>query len=184
MNEILLKRPHGICRWLRLYKLYLTSFPASERKPFATIVKMYRKGKSDVWSMEREGKILGFASTVNGGQTILVDYLAVDGKHRGEGVGTASMLELLEIYAGKGVFVEIESTYDDVPDREARLRRKRFYENCGLEQMNVCVSVFDVRMELMGSGCVLTYASYRDFYREYYSACVAEHILPADQSAV
>ena len=52
-------------QWLRVYLLYRTSFPRSERKPFGMILKMYRKGKTDVWCARDERGFAGFAATIN-----------------------------------------------------------------------------------------------------------------------
>jgi len=49
MNRLTLKKPQSLPDWLRLYRLYLSAFPASERKPFAVILRHYRNGKMDVW---------------------------------------------------------------------------------------------------------------------------------------
>ena len=61
--EVILKKPKGISDWLRLYRLYLSAFPREERKPFALILRMYKKGTTDVWCLMREGKFVGLGIT-------------------------------------------------------------------------------------------------------------------------
>ena len=173
--DLILKKP-GLLRWLQVYRLYRGTFPASERKPFSIIVNMYRAGKTDLWCMERAGKLAGFAATINGPELILLDYLAVSPEFRGQGLGTAVMKQLLEKYAGFGLFVEIESIFEDAPDLAIREKRRDFYRNCGLEPLGVVAEVFGVNMELLGRGCSLDLAAYQGFYREQYSPWAAEHI--------
>ncbi|MBQ8238676.1 MAG: GNAT family N-acetyltransferase [Oscillospiraceae bacterium] len=171
-----LRTPANPIHWLRIWKLYLRAFPPAERKPFGVIVKMHRSGKTDVWCVERDGRFAGFATTVNGEELILLDYLAIEKRSRGQGIGSAAMAAMHRIYADKGFFVEIESTGEDAANREAREKRKRFYEAAGMKALGVEADVFGVRMELLGSRCALDFEGYRAFYRDHYSPWAAQHL--------
>lgn len=179
MNTLSIKQPKNIVRWVQIFRLYRSAFPASERKPFSVIVNMYRKGKTDLWCVEKDGCFVGLAATINGGDAVLLDYFAVDGKHRGEGIGSAALAEIRKAYRGKGVFLEIESVYEQVPQQSERLRRKRFYLSNGMEPMNVMVELFGVKMELLGYDCRLSYEDYQSFYRDNYNEWAARHICKA-----
>lgn len=167
--------------WLSLYRLYLAAFPASERKPFSMIRRMYRKGRTDVWCVKKDGVFSGLAITINGGDIILLDYLAVKESCRGQGIGGAVLARLREIYAGKGLFVEIESTCEEVPDLAMRRRRKAFYQRSGLQPMGTEVVLFGVKMELLGVDCHLNFEQYHSFYRDNYNQWAAEHIAPVTE---
>lgn len=177
-NTVQLKKPSGMLRWLQLYRLYLAAFPAAERKPFGMIVSMYRKGKTDIWCVERKGRFTGLAMTINGEDMILLDYFAVLKAHRGEGIGSAALKELQRVYGNKGLFVEIESTYENAPNQAQRVRRKHFYLSSGLEELNAKVKLFGVNMELLGIRCQLDYDGYKAFYRDNYNQWAADHIEP------
>ena len=159
-----------------VFSLYRRAFPREERKPFSIIVKMARSGRSDLWTIREDGRFAGFAATVNGPDMVLLDYFAVKKSLRGRGVGSGALRRLMEIYRDRGFFVEIESTFEDAPNRAERERRKRFYENCGLLPMGTEADVFGVRMELLGARCHLNLEQYRSFYREHYNPWAAEHI--------
>lgn len=178
--EVEMSRPAGAAQWARLYRLYRGTFPRAERKPFAVIRKMQRRGKTDIWYCTRGGSFVGFAITINGPEHILVDYLAVAPSQRGGGVGSAALGALRRQYADKQLFLEIESVWEDVPDREARLRRKQFYLRNGFVPMNVMIWLFGVKMELLGTGSKLSYEQYRSFYSENYTPWAAEHISEAE----
>ena len=176
MNRITLDPPKGLLQWLRLYKLYRTAFPRAERKPFFIILDSWRKDKMDIWCLRREGHFAGLAITINGKQLTLIDYLAVAENCRGTGIGTAALAALREQYLGKDVFLEIESVYENAPNQAERQRRKLFYLNCGLTPMQVMVTLFGVKMELLGFDCRITYDQYLAFYRENLGKWAAEHI--------
>ena len=178
---ITLEKPRWPGDWLRLYRLYLQSFPPSERKPFSIIVQMYRQGKGHVWCIRRAGKFTGMATTIQGKQETLLDYFAVKKDARGQGVGRLAMKRLLELYGDRGFFLEIESTREVCPDLMAREKRKHFYMACGLTPLDVEAEVFGVRMELLGVNCTMDFDSFKRFYREEYNLWAAEHILPISE---
>lgn len=177
MTKLSLQKPANPLHWLRLYRLYLSAFPAEERKPFSIIYRMYRRGSTDVWRICRDSRMVGMATTVNGDNLVLLDYFAVDGKLRGQGIGSEALEMLQQTYAHVGLFGEIESTREAVPERELRLRRLAFYRRGGMEPLDVHAEVFGVKMELIGSRCAMTFGDYRDFYENYYSPWAAKHIL-------
>ena len=171
--------PRGLRQWAEVYRLYQRAFPRSEKKPFSMIRSMHRKGVSDVWRFTRNGSFAGIIITINGQNHILLDYLAVEESQRGTGIGTEILGQMREHYAGKGVFLEIESVYEDCPNKDQRIRRKHFYEKCGMESRGVFVWLFGVKMELMGFDCKLSYPEYHNFYRDNYNQWAADHIRQA-----
>lgn len=164
-----------------MFLLYRRAFPRYERKPFRVILRSAKEGKTDIWTIRRDGKFAGLATTVNSPQIVLLDYFAVKGSLRGQGVGSAALCELAKIYAGRGLFVEIESTRVQAKNQPERERRKRFYEACGMVPMGTEADLFGTHMELLGIRCSLTFAEYQNFYRVYYSPWAAEHIRPVKE---
>ena len=179
-HALTLVRPTRIAQWMRIYRLYRKAFPVSERKPFSMIVRMARKGKTDVWYCEDGGSFAGLAITINGDDLILLDYFAVAENQRRGGTGSGLLQLLRRQYAGKGLFGEIESTYEETEDRETRQRRKQFYLRNGMTEMNVMVYLFGVKMELIGFDCCLTFQQYQTFYRDNYGSWAAQNIQEAE----
>lgn len=173
--------PSSLSEWTDIYRLYNRAFPRSERKPFSMIQKMHKLGKTDVWYFRREGNFAGIIITINGPRHILIDYLAVAEKSRGTGIGTEILQLMRRHYAGKGVFLEIESVYERSKNQAERLSRKHFYEKSGMTSMGVFVWLFGVKMELMGFDCQLTFEEYHDFYRTNYNEWAAKHIQRAEK---
>ena len=175
-NKLVIKQPENFGHWLRLYRLYQAAFPASEKKPFSMIRSMHKKGRSDVWYCESGGKFAGLVITINGPEQILLDYLAVAKKRRGQGVGSEILQAMREKYTGKSVFLEIEIVDEAAENYEERKRRKQFYLSNGMTPMNVFVELFGVDMELLGFDCTLSFEEYHAFYRDNYNAWAAEHV--------
>lgn len=182
MNHITLTPPAGFRQWAAMYILYRASFPRAERKPFGFIRKAYRQGKTDIWCILRGQEFLGFAATMNSPSLIMLDYLAISKKRRGQGVGTAALTQLMERYADREFLLEIESPYEPGPDQKKRQKRKQFYVNCGMEPLHIMADVFGIKMELLGKNCRpdLDFDRYRNFYRDFYKPWAAKHILPAE----
>lgn len=177
--SLTLRKPATPLDWLRIRLLYRRAFPRYERKPFKIIRRMHKEGRTDVWLAEKDGRFAGLAATING-DVILLDYLAVHEKLRNQGVGSAFLQALLNLYEDRGLFVEIEAADRDDPTGE-KLRRKQFYLRNGLMDMHVVAILFGVRMELLGRGCDLDFDEYRDFYRTYYNAWAAEHVVRPEE---
>ncbi len=169
----------GLLPWLRIYKLYRSAFPRSERKPFSMIRKMSRAGKTDVWYVSDQGRFIGLAITINGPDRILLDYFAITDKCRNGGYGSHILQMLIAHYQPKSLFGEIENVIDEGEDLTLRKRRKQFYLRNGLKEMGVMVYLFGVKMELIGTGTPLSFEEYRSFYADNYSQWAAEHIHPA-----
>ena len=176
MNNITLQAPKSLSHWLHIYKLYRSAFPRAERKPFSTIVSKYRQGIFDVWCICRDGKFSGIATTINHGDLILIDYLAVCPECRSQGVGTNALNLLRQKYADKDLLLEIESVFEDHPEKALRLRRKAFYLSCGMMPIGVMISLFGVAMELMSFGRTVTFEEYLRIYTDSTGHWIASHI--------
>ncbi len=176
-----LHRPHGLLEYLRLWGLYLEAFPASERKPYAMLLKMERSGKADFWMLKADGKFAGMAFVIHGDGLVLLDYFAIDKSRRGRGVGTAALARLLEAYRKGGFYLEIESTLEPAENLVQRKKRKSFYLSCGLKELGTEAMLFGVRMELLGVNCNLDYGAYRAFYEKNLGPWAASHVGPVEK---
>lgn len=168
---------HGFLQWIKIRKLYVKPFPRAERKPLSIIRSMQKKQKSDVWFFEKDGKFVGFASTINGADIILLDYLAVVAEYRQTGIGSEILKALYRQYTHKGIFAEIERVKEVAASSDQCEKRKLFYITNGMEAMNVYANVFGVEMELMGRGCRLDFNAYQSFYRDYYGEFAAKNLV-------
>lgn len=176
-NDFSAKAVSTQLEWLQIYRLYRSAFPRSERKPFGVIRSMHRRGKTDVWVLRKAGRFAGFAATINDSNLILLDYLAVSDGMRGRGIGSDLLDTLKRHYAPKGIFVEIESAFDASPNRNARIRRRRFYTKNGMQSVRTMACVFGVDMELLCWNCRVDFQRYHAFYHDNYSPWAATNIV-------
>lgn len=163
-------------QWLQIRMLYQEAFPITERKPFSMIYKMQQKGKTDVWYFKEHGKFIGFATTVNGDNVILLDYLAVSKKRRHHGFGSQILKELQNYYQPKGLLIEIERVYEHADNSQERINRKRFYLSNDMKELQVYANLFGVDMELLGYHCQLDFHDYVAFYRDNLGDFAVKHI--------
>ena len=175
-KDITMRNAASVWDFVRVFFLYHKAFPREEKKPFSRIISKWRAGQTDAWMFFKGGRFAGFAFTLNGSDLIMLDYLAVSKRMQRQGIGTAALMRLLEVYRGKRFFLEIESEYEDGPDRQSRRDRKRFYMQCGLKPLNVMADVYGVKMELMGLNMRMDFNEYLAFYRDTYRPVSVNYI--------
>jgi len=129
------------------YKNMQQDFPALEIKPFSMIEDLHLRGLNTAYGLwkENETELSAYAvfEKAYQGNVWLLDYLAVDKKKRGLGLGSVLLNQLrtvLKDTAGvDAVFLEIERI-DKAADEKQRLireRRKNFYLKNGLAKTDV-----------------------------------------------
>lgn len=162
----------------KIESLYMRAFPPAERKPFSMIRKKCKKGDVEILAIEAaDGTFAGEAITVRCGSLVLVDYLAVSEEMRGCGVGSAALQLLRERYAGKRLFLEIESTKaQNAPNKEQREKRKAFYLRNGLACMPFRAVEFGVEMEILTFSGEVAFEELYELYKSVFGRAVAANI--------
>ncbi len=131
-------------------KLYLKAFPESERKSFDLLLCKQFEGSAELLcAVDDDGSPAAIAFTLSDGGYVLLDYLAVDPRYRGRGIGSQILALLKQRYAGSNLVLEIESTVSAVDKTDIRVRRKAFYEKNGLSANGYLVDLLGVNMEIM-----------------------------------
>ncbi len=133
----------------QLKRLYNEAFPKYERKPFVLMRLWQRIGKTEIQEIRGGDDFLGLLITVPYKDLVLVDYFAVMPQLRGQGIGSRVLTLIRERYAGKRVFLEIESTRVQSDNKKTRLRRKDFYLRNGLRECGVAVRIFSSELEIL-----------------------------------
>lgn len=154
-------------------RLYLQAFPAVERKPWELLLKKQAEGTMELFSLEDEdGSFLGLAIMAYDQDLVLLDYFAVSGERRGQGIGSTAIKTLQEFFKEKRFVLEIESTKHPSEDLEIRKSRKSFYLRNGLHPMDFDVNLFGVEMEILSNCESLDYEEYLNIY---VNACGPEY---------
>ncbi len=145
----------------RAKKLYMASFPATERLPFFLMKRRSRQGRADFWDLSDGDLWLGMAFVAAYADMAYINYFAIDKALRGKRYGTRAMALLLEQYRGKRVFLLLEDWTAKAPDQAQRIRRHAFYERCGLMDLPYRVKDFDVLFSVMGTGGIVSHEEYK-----------------------
>ena len=163
----------------RMYVLYREAFPVTERKPFSRILKKRKTGGTQMLAIEDDrGAFLGLAFTICYSDMVLIDYFAIHKNRRANGAGTEALRLLLEKYKDRRLVLEIETTKTSKDPGDISHRRKSFYLRNGLKELPFDVNIYGVEMEMLGNGCRMTFAEYREIYEKEYGEFVLPHINP------
>ncbi|MCK9858276.1 GNAT family N-acetyltransferase [Paenibacillus sp. ATY16] len=118
--------------WPLARKLYEQSFPKEGRKPNAIINGMFRKMPCFLHTLSDMDKVeaMAISGLTGGGKILLIDYIAVSGRRRGQGIGS-QLIEAIAEWAQKvmlldGLLIEVESEHTATNER-----RIRFWERNG-----------------------------------------------------
>lgn len=172
-----LAETRGFRRFLAFYRVYRSSFPAVERKPFLMLLKNRRAGFTELLSIEDgEGRFQGLVITVHFRDMVLLDYFAVASGTRGNGIGQAVLEELQKRYPGKRFFLEYESVNEPCGNLEQRMRRQAFYRRNNMTPMDYEVRIFGTQMAVAGYQCRISFEEYRALYAELFAGRIAEKV--------
>ena len=106
-------------QFANLERLYLKTFPESERKPFSLMLQKSREGIMELLAIEEEtGAFLGLAITILYKDLVLLDYFAVSPTMQGQNIGSRALRLLQERYTGKRFILEIEDPREHAPNQE------------------------------------------------------------------
>lgn len=169
-------------RLQKIEALYMEAFPASERKPWALIVRRHWEGTMEILSVEDdENSFLGLAIFAFDKDLALLDYFAISGEMRDQGAGSAVLQALQERYTDRRFLLEIETTKKPCDDLAVRERRKAFYLRNGLHPMDFDVLLFGVEMEILSNCERLTFEEYLELYLHACSPKFKDQILRIEQ---
>ena len=161
----------------QIRSLYRMAFPLRERKPFAMILHKRKQGQMEIFAVEDEtGAFLGEVITILHRDILLLDYFAVAPEHRGKGVGQAALEKVMEHAGERRLLLEIETTKKPSENIEERLRRKHFYQRCGMEALPFSVNLFGVEMELMTDRRSVTFEEYQNLFETVFGKEAAKHV--------
>ena len=131
-----------------LLALYERAIPARERKDAAAIRGMAQSPSHRVAVAQDALGVVGFFLLFVGERIALLEYMAVDERCRGEGLGGRLYETARSMAADRPLIVEVESDREAVPDRALRARRIGFYRRLGCRR----VTGLDYILPLPGEG--------------------------------
>lgn len=128
-----------------LIRIYKAALPASERKSIDALRAMIERGEYLFLAVDDADTVVGFAIAIAiaGCDAALLEYMAVDEKRRGKGIGQL----LFRAIAGwpelhnRFLIAEVDSPAAAGADIATCARRHRFYQRFGAKQLEGLVYV-------------------------------------------
>lgn len=147
-----------------LKDLYEEAFPIEERRPFSLLEQEVEQGFMELLVIEVDGVPSGLVFTSFQGELALLEFLAIDEKKRGQGLGSQVLSLLKDRYKEKRFFLEIETPMID-NNTDIRYRREQFYIQNGFLPIGIFVLFQGVKMKLLSlHGEKITFEEYKEHY--------------------
>ena len=145
-------------------------FPQDELKPLAHILSMVEDGTCTFYALRQNKEVLSYFSVCVNGEGLLVDYLAVNEKYRGQGIGTKALEFLKSAANNKYIIVECEDEEKskDETDRKTTLKRIAFYERSGFKISGVSSNLFGVDYIILTYPTELSKEKVKELYSTVY----------------
>lgn len=116
----------NIQRFEEIVPIYLTSFPAKERREPDQLKEMLAVDEMKLMAYVDKGNVVGLLCYWKFRTFTFGEHIAIDSQRKGKGYGNAIMKELLASI-DTPLLIEVEH-----PNGEEAIRRIRFYERLGL----------------------------------------------------
>ncbi len=135
-----------------IYNNYMVKdFPPDELKPLSHIERMMDQNLCTAFAEDNGEEVLSYFTLCRHSGVALVDYLAVNPKHRGQGIGSKTLSYLKEVACDDTVLVECENPEFATSQEERIIRQRRinFYLAAGFSLSGVCSKLFDVEYVIL-----------------------------------
>ena len=120
-------------------KHIIKDFPRGERSSLNNFKKRITSKNEELYIFSENGEEKAYTIIANlDNNFILISFLAVFEKYRGEGIGTKLLAEIKEKFkAKKGIILEVESPEDAISEKDKIIREKRikFYEKSSYKML-------------------------------------------------
>lgn len=126
-------------------------FPPDELKPLPHLLRMVDEGLCTYYALIDGEEVLSYFGLCVKEGFALVDYLAVNPKYRGKGIGTKTLEYLKERAGENSIIIECENpaAADTEKERNTRKRRIAFYTRSGFVRTDVKARLFGVNYVLL-----------------------------------
>ena len=137
-----------------IYEEYLEKeFTDDERKPLVVLKILMKLNIYECYGMYEDNELTGYAFMCRGkdGQTILLDYLEIIQKYRGQGYGSKILKLLQEKFADKKYLIAEVESLEQASDEEnllLRSRRRAFYEKNGFKETSLTLMMFNTMLNI------------------------------------
>ena len=127
-------------KFKEIYRKYIIKdFPRGERSSLNNFKKRITSKNEEVFVFIEDNKEKAYTIIANlENDYILISFLAVFQRYRGQGIGTKLLEEIRETFKDKkGIILEVESPKDAISEKDKIIREKRikFYEKSNYQML-------------------------------------------------
>ena len=127
-------------KFKEIYRKHIVKdFPRGERSSLNNFKKRIINKNEELYVFSENGEEKAYTIIANlDNNFILISFLAVFEKYRGEGIGTKLLAEIKEKFkVKKGIILEVESPKDAISEKDKIIREKRikFYEKSNYQML-------------------------------------------------
>lgn len=108
------------------FNILLNNFPIQEIKDRSFMEETFKQGYYQVLTLRDDNKIIGVMSYYKSDDFTFIDYFAIDGSYKGQGLGSKMLKYFFNLVADR-IILEVE-----YPEDSQSIRRIGFYQRCGL----------------------------------------------------
>jgi GNAT superfamily N-acetyltransferase len=119
-------------------RIYCEAIVAAERKPDEWIAEAVGRGDFRVVAASCNDQVVAMATAFVPGDAsdwALFEYLAVDERFRGRGIGAGIFRHVVDLLVDRAVLLEVDSDRDPSPLQHERTRRLAFYRRMGARRV-------------------------------------------------
>ena len=135
-----------------IYNTFMVNdFPPDELKPLPHLLRMVEEGLCTYYALFEGEEVLSYFGLCVKDGYALVDYLAVNPKKRGQGIGSETLRCLKQVAGENTIIIECEDIEKAGSGSEETVRRRRitFYERAGFRLRGVKTNLFGVDYVLL-----------------------------------
>jgi len=124
------------------YAIYCVSFPPSEQKSYAELLRMGHSSFYTIFTAQHDEKTIGFCILFHDTNVdfYLLEYMAIDAQKRSLGLGSALFLgsieALIQKFGIKPLLIEIDSPEKPSDEQHTREKREQFYRKMGARKID------------------------------------------------
>ena len=146
--------------WKEIKEIYMEAFPKAERKPFSAVRHFVNKGKAQILTAMKNGRVLGFVVVIPYKNMVMVDYLAVSSRIRSRGTGSKILQEICRRFPDQKIVLLIERLDDTAENKDQRIARRKFYFKNGFTSSNIYITGRSGNMEVLNFGGTVSVQEY------------------------
>lgn len=161
----------------KIRKLYIQSFPKSERMPFPLLLLVSKRKGADFYAFYSQGELCGFTCLMRYQNMAFVLYLAIESRLRSRGYGSEILSWIKKRHPGAQIALSIETVRGTFEKDPQRRRRKCFYLKNGFLDTGYTIREFGEVYDILSTQLPFPMDQYQALIQKFSFGSVKTEIL-------